>query len=394
LTESGTLEEIVVLGSKLKPLSVIGSARPIQRVSKTEIERSGFISLTESLNGQVPSFHSTFQTISDGTDHITPSSLRGLGPDQLLVLVNGKRRHHSSLLNINGTTGRGSVSTDLNAIPLIAIEDIEVLSEDAVALYGSDAIGGVINIKLKENQNYSEIRALSGITQKGDGQNYQLGGIVGIELGSKGQLNVSMDFRKNEPINRAGRYTGPIFGDDRDEDEQEIQNFYNQTGLPYGKVMEIGAGGSDNAGLFLNLEYPIKDNLEFYLSSGVNYRLGKSRGFYRFPYQERRQSGLFPYGFSPILKTHIWDQSSIIGLRRQQNGWNIDLSNTYGSNTIGFHVANSNNASLGLKSPIEGHVGGFKYFQNVTNFDAKSNRKNMDFGFGFEFKMEASFSRL
>jgi len=112
LTESGTLEEIVVLGSKLKPLSVIGSARPIQRVSKTEIERSGFISLTESLNGQVPSFHSTFQTISDGTDHITPSSLRGLGPDQLLVLVNGKRRHHSSLLNINGTTGRGSVSTE------------------------------------------------------------------------------------------------------------------------------------------------------------------------------------------------------------------------------------------------------------------------------------------
>ncbi len=201
------------------------------------------------------------------------------------MLINGKRRHHSSLLNINGTIGRGTVVTDLNTIPASTIEGIEILSEDAVALYWFDAIAGLINLRLKESMNYSDSKILNEVSQEGDGQNYQLGGIIGTNLGkSKGFLNLSMDFRKSTSINRAGPYSGKIYGDERDHDPNIINQFYSQTRLPYGKAMEIGAGDADNAGFFLNIKLPIAQNFEIYAFGGLNCRLGKSRGFYRFPY--------------------------------------------------------------------------------------------------------------
>ena len=147
-----SLNEVVVVGSRNPNRTAVDTAVPVDIIDVTELITAGpQVNLNQILNYVAPSFTSNTQTISDGTDHIDPASLRGLGPDQVLVLVNGKRRHNSSLVNVNGTFGRGSVGTDLNAIPAASIERIEVLRDGAAAQYGSDAIAGVINIVLKRS---------------------------------------------------------------------------------------------------------------------------------------------------------------------------------------------------------------------------------------------------
>ena len=146
------LQDVVIIGSRTPGRTVTESAVPIDVINIKEISSQGpQVNLNQILNMVAPSFTSNTQTVADGTDHIDPAQLRGLGPDQVLVLVNGKRRHTSSLVNINGTPGRGSVGTDMNAIPAFAVEKIEVLRDGASAQYGSDAIAGVINVNVKKN---------------------------------------------------------------------------------------------------------------------------------------------------------------------------------------------------------------------------------------------------
>ena len=318
--------------------------------------------------------------------------MRGLGPDQLLVLVNGKRRHHSSLVNINGTVGRGAVATDINAIPSSAIERIEVLRDGAAAQYGSDAIAGVINIILKENARYSEMNFYSGISEQKDGHVLQLNGNYGFALGNKnGFVNLTLDFKSLGAINRSGNYTGPVFGDSRDENPDSLQMFFNQTGFKNQQVMSIGSAAQTNAGSFYNMRIPIAEKIMFYSFGGLHYRMSTSGGFYRFPYQTTRQSGIYHFGFSPELRAHIFDKSLTVGFKSNQFPWQIDLSNTLGNNSLEFSVHNSNNASMGLNSPTSAKAGGFDYTQNVTNLDI--NKKinwhiPIFFGAGSEFRIE------
>lgn len=154
LTSGVALSEVIIVGSRNPNRTATESTVPVDVIDMTELNNvAPQVNLNQILNYVAPSFTSNTQTISDGTDHIDPASLRGLGPDQVLVLINGKRRHTSSLINVNGTFGRGSVGTDLNAIPAAAIQRIEVLRDGAAAQYGSDAIAGVINIILNKNVN-------------------------------------------------------------------------------------------------------------------------------------------------------------------------------------------------------------------------------------------------
>jgi len=392
MNENAPLEEIVVVGSRFSGVQLLESAQPVQLVGRNEINDLSYSEVGELLHKNVPSFHSTLQTISDGTDHIDPATLRGLGPDQLLVLVNGKRRHHSAMVNINGTLGRGSVATDLNAIPVSAIERIEVLRDGAAVIYGSDAIAGVINIVLKENINHSEVQLLGGISKQGDGETIQLNGNYGMGLGNKGGfLTLGVDFKKRGGINRSGNYTGPIFNDERDVDQESRNSFFDQTGFDGERVMEVGGASTDNAAVSLNVNIPLKPKVHFYAWGGINWRQGKATGFYRFPYQSTKQSGLFDLGFSPRLRTEIQDQSISFGIKNESGPWKIDLSNTYGANNINFNVENSNNASLGLQSPTAVDAGSFTYIQNVVNLDLYRqlpNKLNNEFNFGLEFKYE------
>ena len=223
LTGSGeTLQDVVVLGSRNPTRTVTESAVPIDVISMKDIASQGpQVNLNQILNMVAPSFTSNTTTVADGTDHIDPAQLRGLGPDQVLVLINGKRRHTSSLVNINGSPGRGSVGTDLNAIPAFAIEKIEVLRDGASAQYGSDAIAGVININVKKNTNKLDIALFGGGNlSKGandhtggiDGANYQLDLNYGTGLGKeKSFINATASFQLRDATSRAKDVTGNLF---------------------------------------------------------------------------------------------------------------------------------------------------------------------------------------
>jgi len=393
LKDLSPLEQIVVVGLKFRSTSLLKTAYATNLVSATKIPHSARADLGDLLQNSVPSFHSTQQMISDGTDHIDPSTLKGLGSDQILVLINGKRRHSSSLVNVNGTIGRGSVSTDLNAIPIAAIEKIEVLRDGASTQYGSDAIAGVINIILKESVDVIDINSSAGIAKYGDGETYAINGNYGLNLGKKGShLNMTFDFRKRNATDRSGNYTGNIFGDDRDLDEELVEEFFENIDLEDRHVMSVGQSESLNTGLFLNLKIPTKIGFEVYGFGGLNYRLGTSSAFYRFPFQELKQSGIHPLGFAPEINANIFDRSLTLGSQGTINDWKVDFSNSYGANSFSFIVSNSNNASLGLASPSEAEAGGFSYSQNVINLDLQKQfmlKRPVDFGVGAETRIES-----
>lgn len=223
LSESGVaLQDVVILGSRSAARTVTESAVPIDVISMKDIASQGpQANLNQILNMVAPSFTSNTTTVADGTDHIDPAQLRGLGPDQVLVLVNGKRRHTSSLVNINGSPGRGSVGTDLNAIPAFAIDKIEVLRDGASAQYGSDAIAGVINVNVKKATNKLDINILGGSNfSKGandhrggnDGNNLQIDLNYGTSLGKeKSFINATGSFQLRGQTSRANDVTGGLF---------------------------------------------------------------------------------------------------------------------------------------------------------------------------------------
>lgn len=344
-----------------------GRADPVEIISAKDIEKSPYTKLTQVLQYLVPGFHSTPQTIADGTDHIDPISYRGLGPDQVLILVNGKRWHSSSLVNVNGTFGRGSVSVDINVIPKSAVDHIEILKNGAATRYGSDAISAVINIVLKEKTNHNNINAFAGSTKEGDGKTIQLSANYGFDLGDKGFIHFSGNFLDKGSINRSGAYTGAVFGDERDNN---LTEFFNNTGFENNQVMSIGSAAIRDANSIFNGLYRFNSAVEVYAFGLHNYRIGAASGFYRFPSSEASVvPEIYPFGFSPEIRTDIVDNSLTMGVRGKVSGWDVDFSNTSGGNTLDYTVRNSNNASLGINSPTSVFAGGFRLRQNNTNLD-------------------------
>ena len=203
-------EVVVVVGSRT-PRTNVETTAPVDVVTAEEISHVGKTETGRVLSTLAPSYISSPQTISDGTDHVDPAALRGLGPDQVLVLVNGKRRHKSALLNVNGTYGRGTVGTDLNAIPSSSIKRIEILRDGAASQYGSDAIAGVINIVTKDYTDLLDVTTLTGITGSNDGGQIKTGANYGFKIGKKGFLNITGEFLKKNRTNRAGTYTGYVY---------------------------------------------------------------------------------------------------------------------------------------------------------------------------------------
>ena len=221
LSSGVSLDEVVV-GSRNANRTAVDTPVPVDVIDISELTTLGpQVNINQILNYVAPSFASNTQTISDGTDHINPASLRGLGPDQVLVLINGKRRHTTSLVNVNGTVGRGSVGTDLNAIPSAAISRVEILRDGASAQYGSDAIAGVINIVLKKNTNELAVNVTSGanfssnansLTGGVDGETVNASINYGIDLGDNGgYINFTGDIETRKSTNRMERFTGDIF---------------------------------------------------------------------------------------------------------------------------------------------------------------------------------------
>ncbi len=228
-----TASQITVIGTRNPSRTKLESATPVDVIPISALARqSGQTGLDQLLTYTAPSFQSSRQTVADGSDHIDPAQLRGLGSDQILVLINGKRRHQSALVNVNGTVNRGQVGTDLDAIPVSAIDRVEVLRDGAAAQYGSDAIAGVMNIILKSTTNnltgnvsYGENitsyakdyafskqnNTLQSNTNVRDGGNFLVGLNYGIPLHNRGFINLSGEYSLRNATNRTGEYTGPVY---------------------------------------------------------------------------------------------------------------------------------------------------------------------------------------
>ncbi len=385
-----SLTDVVVVGSRSTQIrSSVETVAPIDIISSRELQATGQIEPTQMINLVAPSFNSARQTVADGTDHIDPATLRGLGPDQVLVLLNGKRRHNQALINVNGTVGRGSVGTDLNTIPTSAIERIEVLREGASSQYGSDAISGVVNVVLKKDTGTTANLHL-GQHYEGDGENAQLGVYHGFNLGGRGTLGIAAEARLRGATNRVGDYTGPVYvnwnvarNTANNETEEawlaRRQNLYNQDealiaerGFSRANNMQVGNSAVNNFGGMLNGNVKLGTQTEVYFSSILNYRKGQAAGLYRYPFQTTQViPEIYPNGFLPEIHSTIWDASGLLGIGGEfGGGWRWDLSTVFGGNSFRFDVKNSNNASLsplGANSPTEFYAGTLNFRQSTTD---------------------------
>lgn len=412
-----SMNEVVVLGSRSQPRVQTESPVPVDVIDMKKISGDApQISMNAILNYTVPSFTSTPQTVADGTDHIDPASLRGLGPDQTLVLLNGKRRHTTSLVNVNGTMGRGAVGTDLSAIPSMAIEKLEVLRDGAAAQYGSDAIAGVINLGLRKNTKGTQVRITGGAnvstfqayTEAGkgdysvdknpeyvkrnvvDGVASQIGVNHGMSLGSKGFLNLTGTVDVRDYTTRAGERTGAINNKTVTGLNDDAAYFASAKTTRDDYRMRVGQSTLLGGQAFANAGYTLNEinKTELYAFGGYSYRQGSSAGFYRLPFNNRNIVSQYPNGFLPLINSTIQDLSFAAGIRGEANGWHYDVSNTIGRNSFDFDITNTLNASTTnpdnyKNGPVEGldstkksfNAGGLRFLQNTSNIDFS---KNMD----------------
>ena len=341
---------VIEVGSRSPERSRTDTPVPVDVVAVEEIaDESGQLDLGQLLQYVAPSFNSNRQSGSDGSDHIDAATLRGLGPDQVLVLINGKRRHTSSLVYIFGSRARGNVGTDLNTIPVSAIERIEILRDGASAQYGSDAIAGVINIVLKKSTG-ADVLLSAGEFTEGDGQNEQVAVNYGIPIGARGVLSLTGEMLNRDKTNRAGP----------------------------GEPRVIGDSATENLTFFYNLDVPTSDTSAFYGHGGYNGRDGLAGAWYRDgagseDIPSRNSEQMYPNGFVPDIGTDIRDLSAAFGYRTLVGPWSMDISTTYGSNRMEFIISNTLNASIATLnngiSPTEFDAGGFEFMQHTTNLD-------------------------
>ena len=390
------LEEIVTIGTRVPDRSRLESPVPVDVIGEDEIRKTGHTEVGRVLQTLAPSFNFSSSSISDGTDALRPATLRGLGPDQVLVLVNGKRRHGSALIHVNTSVGRGTAGVDMNAIPASAIKRIEVLRDGASAQYGSDALAGVINIVLKDDYK-GGFRSSYGSTYEGDGETFVLGADKGFKFGEDGALHGAFEYRDRQPTNRAGltgviQYPSTEIGEGapvqitKDSGNKE-HNFDRQN-------FRLGDAESRQIALVLNLDKPIGsiwDDATFYSFLDFSNRQNTSAGFYRRANQLDRnpEGSAYPDGFLPLINTDVLDYSIGVGLKRTfANGLLMDASVVTGGNTFGFNVSNSHNASLVAAegaSPASADAGDLRLFLNTVglDFSLPMNWGNVAAGGGF-----------
>ena len=373
-----TLEKVAILGTRGDARTVLSAPVPIDVLSAADLQQSGRTETAQMLQAVAPSINFPRTTIGDGTDHIRPASLRGLAPDQTLVLVNGKRRHTSALVNVNGFVGRGSQAVDLNAIPASMIDHIEILRDGAAAQYGSDAIAGVINIVLKSTAPSSITSELGeNVTTYNrdatpdvafaaqmnpisahDGRVATSGLNYGLQFGQNGFLQLGGEVRDRQGTNRTLADTRrQYFADDpRNNNPPQINHWQ-------------GESYNHDTDLFFNTGTTLASGIELYGFGGLGHRHGAAAGFWRRPLDDRTVRSIFPDGFLPFIKSGIHDGSLSLGAKGDAKGWTWDLGTVYGHNAFAFSVDNSANVSIGNTSPTSFDAGTLAFDQSTTTLD-------------------------
>jgi iron complex outermembrane recepter protein len=421
--ESPNEQTIIVTGTRRADRTVADSPVPVDVIGSDAIENTGATETNKILNQLVPSFNFPQPSIADGSDALRPATLRGLSPDQTLVLVNGKRRHVSALLNINGTVGRGSAAVDMNLIPGIAISRVEVLRDGAAAQYGSDAIAGVINIQLKSadhggrvsltygeyHTTLDDVDRVTGLQLNASGQpmldpadatgtlasRYLLANTggelkvtdgtqvttaanLGVPLGSNGFVNISAEYHRRDPVNRAGFDLRPNFNRPTTAfDPREVS--FNR------RQFKFGDPDSKSYNLLLNAGYEISPDWEVYAFGSYGHRDAISAANWRqqgtaanrdfsvlAPNQTPNAQNFVPLtdiGFLPLIETDLDDYAGTLGVRGAVAGWTADFSAGLGHNSFDYEVHDSLNTSFGPQSQTDFDAGGLRYGQAIFNLD-------------------------
>ncbi len=380
------LENVIVTGTRVANRSATETAVPVDVVSSEALANVGLTELNQALSTALPSFNFPRPGLADGTDTIRPATLRGLAPDQTLVLVNSKRRHASSLVNVNGTIGRGAAAVDLNTIPTAAVGSIEVLRDGASAQYGSDAIAGVINVRLRDSNDGGDLTltygaretefdiptgtppagatwsAPSKITRTAsDGDTITASLWKGFALGESGFITVSGEFKDQRRTERGGwdaRQQYALVNGAFDPREATIGRFNAWYGEPELEQMT----------LFVNAGGDLSNGAHLYGWASYQDRDARSAGFFRRASDARNTIEIYPNGFLPIIAPAVLDFSAAGGVTWDWGDWKMDSSLVYGFNEMQFTIENTLNRSLGPLSPTEFDAGGFDYDQLVFNF--------------------------
>jgi iron complex outermembrane receptor protein len=382
--DEDNIDEVVVTGTRVAARTRLDSLAPVDVLSADALNSTATTELAEALSTAAPSLNFPRPSITDGTDHIRPATLRGLAPDQTLVLVNSKRRHQSALVNVNGSVGRGSAAVDLNAIPLSAIESVEVLRDGASAQYGSDAIAGVINLRLRDAREggnatltYGEydtkVQTERGERDASDGTTMTASGWVGLPLGPEGFLTLSAEYRDRDPTSRG--------------------DFDNRVpGSPV--TSRFGDPTAEDITAYANAGIPLGNDWSVYGWAGYQKREGDSAAFPRIFNDARNVPAIYPNGFLPLITTDIDDIALGWGVRGDLGGWEVDVSLVYGSNEVVYGVEDSLNVSYGAASQTSFDAGEMNYDQFVLNagvvhgFEVGGLPEPLNLAFGVEARRE------
>lgn len=433
-------EEVIVTGTRAANRTVADSPVPVDVISSQALTTGGSGETNTVLNALVPSFNFPRPSIADASDVIRPATLRGLSPDQTLVLVNGKRRHTSALLNINGTVGRGSAAVDLNTISNLAIDRIEVLRDGAASQYGSDAIAGVINIRLKTADHGGKASVtygkyvtrldgvrevlglqtdaagqpffdpanpeflaanLGGSPSRSDGDTWTLGMNLGVPIG-QGFINVTGEYRDRDTVNRAGY--------DLRQNYNLVDGAFDARELTFNRLnFQYGDPKTEDWNVAVNAGMPLGANWEAYAFGTFSQRNGRSAANWRLQGSRRNRdysvlrpseapsegnfAPIYANGFLPFIASDYTDYSMAIGVRGEVGQWSVDLSGVYGRNRIDYRTENSINVSFGPTAPRNTDSGGLRFGQFTANLDvtrefAVGFAKPLTLAFGGEYRRE------
>lgn len=374
---------VVVTGTRVANRTALDTAAPVDIISADTLKNAGTTELNQALAVALPSLNFPRPSLADGTDSIRPATLRGMAPDQTLVLVNSKRRHSSSLVNLNGTIGRGSAAVDMNTIPSAMVKSIEVLRDGAAAQYGSDAIAGVVNIRLRTDRKGGEGTITYGARkteynlrndnppaggtwsgpasrERTDGQTATVSAWKGLEWGESGYITLAAEYKDASRTERSGydmRQQYPKVGTAFDPRELTIDRFNAWYGEPEVKQTTLFANAGNN----------LEGGVKVYGWASYQNRDTRSGGFFRPAQDARNILSIYPNGFLPIIAPTVEDFSATGGVTWSLGQWDMDASLGYGKNKMDFEIQNTLNRSIGPSSKTVFNAGGFSYDQVVLN---------------------------
>jgi iron complex outermembrane receptor protein len=380
--------EIIVTGTRVAGRTKFDTTAPVDVLSGASLRNQGTTELAASLSAIVPSVDFPRSSAVDGTDSIRPATLRGLSPDQTLVLINGVRAHTSALLNINGSVGRGATAVDLNTIPSVALDRVEVLRDGASAQYGSDAIAGVINLRLREARSggganftyggyFTDVTTARGDRNAHDGRTATVSGWQGIALGKEGFLTLSAEYLDRDPTSR---------GD------------YDPRKTPIRVRSRFGDPDVDQYSLYANAGLPVGGGWELYAFGGYQHRNSISAATPRINggtdnnANAAALAALYPDGFLPLINVRSSDLTSTGGIRGEIGGWKVDFNLSYGRNKLTFYTDNSGNSTYGSASQSRFYDGTLTYDQLVGGVDVSKELAlgsgTLNVAFGSEYRRE------